>query len=71
MPAAKLDAITIEPRADLKPRLRIYRPNVRRSLARSTAALYWIHGGGMIIGTATQNALETQADVRKPGIMGL
>ncbi len=50
-PAAKVDNVAIEPRNDTQPRLRIYRPATRRS----NSALFWIHGGGFVIGKASQD----------------
>lgn len=51
IPAKQFDGVTIEQRNDLKPPMRIYRPAV----CHSNAALFWIHGGGMIIGQASQD----------------
>ncbi len=53
IPSGKLEGVTIEtPRttgatsASDGPHVRLYRPAVRRS----PAALFWIHGGGLVIG---------------------
>jgi hypothetical protein len=43
--------VSIEPPRDAAPSVRVYRPAVRRS----PAALFWIHGGGLIIGRAVQD----------------
>ena len=51
MPAAKLDGVTIERITDAGPGVRVYRPSV----VRSPAALFWVHGGGFVIGRAVQN----------------
>jgi acetyl esterase/lipase len=51
MPATKLDGVTIERPQTARPSVRVYRPSVRRS----PAALFWIHGGGLIIGRAVQD----------------
>jgi acetyl esterase/lipase len=51
MPAAKVEGVTIERRQTENVSVRLYRPAVQRS----PAALYWIHGGGLVIGRAVQN----------------
>ena len=48
MPSAKVHGVKIEQRNDLNPPLRIYIPDV----CQSDGALYWIHGGGYVIGRA-------------------
>jgi acetyl esterase/lipase len=51
IPAVKLPGVTVEIHHAEKTRVRVYRPARRRS----TAALLWIHGGGLIIGSAVQD----------------
>jgi acetyl esterase/lipase len=51
IPAVKAPGVTVEIRHAEKTRVRVYRPANRRS----TAALLWIHGGGLIIGSAVQD----------------
>jgi acetyl esterase/lipase len=51
MPAAKVEGVTIERRRTESVSVRLYRPAVQHS----TSALFWIHGGGLIIGRAVQN----------------
>ena len=51
MPATNVDGVAIEKVRDMKAGLRVYRPSV----VRSQAALFWIHGGGFIVGRAVQN----------------
>lgn len=51
MPAAKVEGVTITKRHTATVSVRLYRPAVQRS----TAALLWIHGGGLIIGRAVQD----------------
>lgn len=50
-PAAKVDGVVIEQRRDAQLRLRLYRPDTLHS----NAALFWIHGGGYVIGQASQD----------------
>src|SRR3954451_11447795 len=63
MPATKVDGVTIERRNNLQPRLRIYRPTMRHS----KGALYWIHGGGMVIGSAAQDDRLCSSTARELG----
>lgn len=65
IPARKLDGVTIEQRNDVQPRLRLYRPAQQRS----AAALYWIHGGGMIIGRPVQDDGLCATTARDLGIV--
>lgn len=51
MPAGKVEGVTVEKRQVADVSVRLYHPAVRRS----PAALFWIHGGGLIIGRAVQN----------------
>jgi acetyl esterase/lipase len=50
-PNRRVDGVRIEQRSDVRPALRLYRPSERRS----DAALLWLHGGGMVIGRASQD----------------
>jgi acetyl esterase/lipase len=65
MPATRLEGVTIEQRNNLQPRLRIYRPTIRHS----KGALYWIHGGGMVIGSAAQDDRLCASTSRELGIV--
>jgi acetyl esterase/lipase len=51
LPSAKVDRVAIEKLPGPGPGVRVYRPDV----VRSPAALFWIHGGGFVIGRAVQN----------------
>jgi acetyl esterase/lipase len=50
-PAAKIDGVAIEQRRDAHTQVRLYRPGK----VQSQAALFWIHGGGYVIGRAAQD----------------
>lgn len=50
-PNRRVDGVRIEPRHDVRPALRLYWPTTLRS----QAALLWLHGGGMVIGRASQD----------------
>ena len=50
-PHRRVDGVRIEWRNDVRPALRLYLPSERRS----AAALLWLHGGGMVIGRASQD----------------
>ncbi|HZC06312.1 MAG TPA: alpha/beta hydrolase, partial [Ktedonobacterales bacterium] len=72
MPDGKLEGVTIEKvqgiSADVPgngPRVRVYRPVARRS----TAALFWIHGGGLIFGRAVQDDHLCALTARDLGIL--
>lgn len=65
IPAAKIDGVSTEWRDDVQPRLRLYRPAVQRL----PAALYWIHGGGMIIGQPVQDDGLCGVTARELGIV--
>lgn len=70
-PSGKLDGVTIETpqTADIDgaagPQVRVYRPAVRRS----PAALFWIHGGGLVIGRAVQDDHLCALTARELGIL--
>jgi acetyl esterase/lipase len=65
MPAIKLDGVSIEQPRDAAPSVRVYRPAARRS----PAALFWIHGGGLIIGRAVQDDRICALTARELGIL--
>ncbi len=65
VPTKQFDGVRIEQHNELKPPLRIYRPTV----CRSTAALFWIHGGGMIIGQASQDDQWCATTAQRLGIV--
>ncbi len=65
LPAPKVEGVRIEVRNDLNPSLRIYHPTMRKS----TAALYWIHGGGYIIGRPVVDDRLCASTARELGIV--
>jgi acetyl esterase/lipase len=65
MPATKLDGVSIEQPRDAAPSVRVYRP----AAPRSPAALFWIHGGGLIIGRAVQDDRICALTARELGIV--
>lgn len=65
LPSAKVHGVSIEQRNDLNPPLRIYYPDVRKS----DGALYWIHGGGYVIGRAAVDDRLCGATARELGIV--
>lgn len=65
LPAAKIEGVTIEQLRTAKPPVRLYTPAIRRS----TAALFWIHGGGLVIGRAVQNDQLCALTARELGIL--
>jgi acetyl esterase/lipase len=65
MPTTKLDGVSIERPRDAAPFVRVYRPAVQRS----AAALFWIHGGGLIIGRAVQDDRICALTARELGIL--
>lgn len=65
LPSAKVAGVSIEQRNDLNPALRIYHPDVRKS----DGALYWIHGGGYVIGRAAIDDRLCGATARELGIV--
>jgi acetyl esterase/lipase len=68
LPDGKLEGVTIEkprPASACEPRVRVYHPAVRQS----RAALFWIHGGGMIIGRAVQDDHLCALTARELGIV--
>lgn len=65
MPATKLDGVSIERPRDAAPSVRVYRPAVQRS----PATLFWIHGGGLIIGRAVQDDRICALTARELGIL--
>lgn len=69
VPDGKLEGVTLEkPQATSgtdAPRVRVYRPAIRRS----AAALFWIHGGGLIIGRAVQDDRLCALTARELGIV--
>jgi acetyl esterase/lipase len=48
MPATKVEGVALERRRDAGAGVRVYRP----APVRSTGALFWIHGGGLVLGSA-------------------
>jgi acetyl esterase/lipase len=65
MLAARLEGVSIEHPPDAAPSVRVYRPAVLRS----PAALFWIHGGGLIIGRAVQDDRLCGLTARELGIV--
>jgi acetyl esterase/lipase len=65
IPSTKIEGIRIEKRCDLNPSLRIYHPDVRKS----DGALYWIHGGGYVIGNAKIDDRFCSLTARELGIV--
>ncbi len=65
MPGAKVEGVTLEKPSDATPHVRVYLPATRRS----TAALFWIHGGGLIIGRAVQDDRLCAQTARALGIV--
>lgn len=65
MPSGKFEGVTIEKPSDAVPRVRVYLPAVRHS----AAALFWIHGGGLIIGRAVQDDRLCALTARELGIL--
>jgi acetyl esterase/lipase len=65
MPATRLEGVSIEQPRDAAPSVRIYRPEVQRS----PLALFWIHGGGLIIGRAVQDDRLCGLTARELGIV--
>ncbi|XSG77410.1 alpha/beta hydrolase [Herpetosiphon llansteffanensis] len=65
LPSKQFDGVSIEQHNELNPPLRIYRPAV----CHSSAALVWIHGGGMIIGQAAQDDQFCATTAQKLGIV--
>jgi len=51
MPVPKIDGVTVDTVKFSGRRLRVYRPEARKG----TAALFWIHGGGLLFGDARQD----------------
>ncbi|WP_433532859.1 alpha/beta hydrolase [Micromonospora sp. CA-263727] len=49
--AYRVDGVTVRDVRDGAARIRVYEPEVRRS----TAAVLWVHGGGLVIGSAKQD----------------
>jgi acetyl esterase/lipase len=65
VPAGKVAGVTITQQPIPGGTVRLYRPS-QRHLA---AALYWIHGGGMVIGRAVQNDQLCAETARELGIL--
>jgi acetyl esterase/lipase len=65
LPSAKVAGVRIEKRRDLNPALRIYHPTIRKS----KGALYWIHGGGYVIGRASLDDRLCAATASELGIV--
>jgi acetyl esterase/lipase len=65
LPSAKVVGVRIEKRQDLNPALRIYHPIKRKS----KGALYWIHGGGYVIGRASLDDRLCAATASELGIV--
>lgn len=63
-PAAKMDGVVIENIRDAYVRLRIYHPKT----SRANAALFWIHGGGYVIGQISQDDRLCSATATTLGI---
>ena len=64
-PNRRVDGVRIEPWNDVHPALRSYRPSARRS----DAALLWLHGGGMVIGRASQDDRLCSETARALGML--
>lgn len=67
MPSARVDGVVVEKVRIGGQGARLHRPDV----ARSRAALLWIHGGGLIIGRAVQNDRLCGEIAREAGIVVL
>jgi acetyl esterase/lipase len=65
MPAAKIDGVRLETHDGVWPHLRIFRPDQLRS----AGALFWIHGGGYLIGRAVQDDRLCAETARALGIV--
>jgi acetyl esterase/lipase len=65
VPARKQEGVTIEKRQTPEVSVRLYYPAVRRSMA----ALFWIHGGGLVIGRAVQDDRMCTRTARELGIL--
>jgi acetyl esterase/lipase len=65
MPCGKVEGVTIEKLRTPAASALVYHPAIRRS----TAALFWIHGGGLIIGRAVQDDHLCALTARDLGIL--
>jgi len=65
IPKPKIDGVTIQVVKDLALPLRVYRPSQRRI----EGALLWIHGGGYLIGRASQDDHLCAETARELGII--
>jgi acetyl esterase/lipase len=65
MPAARVEGVALETAALGTAGVRVYRP----STLRSTAALFWIHGGGFVIGRAVQDDRFCGETARELGVV--
>lgn len=65
IPSTRVDGVNIVNRNNFKPGLRIYHPDVHRS----DGALYWIHGGGHLIGYAAIGDSFCSVTAREIGIV--
>ena len=65
MPTSKTAGVAIEKRRTATTAVRVYRPTARRS----NEAVFWIHGGGFVVGRAVQNDDFCGAAARELGIV--
>ena len=65
LPTSKHKGVTIETSKATDASVRVYRPTVRRV----PAALFWIHGGGLIIGRAVQDDRLCALTARELGVL--
>lgn len=65
LPTSKLEGVTIETSRAIDLSVRMYRPMI----CRSPSALFWIHGGGLIIGRAIQDDRLCTLTARELGIL--
>ncbi|MEO7000274.1 MAG: alpha/beta hydrolase [Ktedonobacterales bacterium] len=65
MPARKLEGVTITQVRTADGAVRLYHPATRRS----SAALFWIHGGGLLAGRPVQNDYLCALTAREVGIL--
>jgi acetyl esterase/lipase len=65
IPPAKVDGVQLETRDKVWPPVRIFRPDQRRS----DGALFWVHGGGYLIGRAVQDDRLCAETARALGIV--
>ena len=64
VPGTRADDVRVEDRVDGRARLRVYQPAARRS----PAALFWIHGGGYVLGSPRQDESRCVEIARTLGV---